>query len=404
MSGLCAMIPAVTPAHDRDAERLRVLRRYDVLDSGPRRELETLVELAAIFTGVPMATINLITDAEQVQVATYGFTGSRWPRKDSLCTTVVDEQQPVIVEDARLDQRFATHPATTGERDAIRFYGAHPLVTPEGVTIGTLCVYDRESHQVTPQVADALKTLADRVVDVLELELTSRRLAAANERLGAFAGQISHDLRNPLASVQMAVEMAHEHVVANGQDETLLRLLERAERGAKRMDDMIGEVLSFATVGNDLSFTKVDLAVTVAEVVEDLKAATTPHPVDLQDLPIVWGDPVQLRVVLQNVLSNAMKFSPAGTPIVVAATPLERGWRITIADEGQGVPPEARERVFDPMVRLDAAVPGVGIGLATCRRIIEAHGGAIGLADHPDGVGTQLWFDLPDHHEPSDAR
>jgi signal transduction histidine kinase len=196
---------AVEAPHDRDAERARALQRYEVLDAGPRRELEALVELAAVFTGVPMATINLITDTEQVQVATYGFTGGRSAREDSFCTAVVDLQRPVIIEDARLDERFASNPHATGEREAIRFYGAHPLVTPEGVTVGTLCVYDRETHQVTPQIAHALETLADRVVDVLELELTSRRLVAANERLGAFAGQISHDLRNPLAAVSRSL-------------------------------------------------------------------------------------------------------------------------------------------------------------------------------------------------------
>lgn len=396
------MLTAVTATYDRDAERVRALNRYDVLESGPRRELEALVELAATFTGVPMATINLITDAEQVQVATHGFTGSRSPREESFCTTVVGEQRPVIIEDARLDERFATNPHTTGERDAIRFYGAHPLVTPEGVTIGTLCVYDQETHQVTPQIADALKTLADRVIDVLELELTSRRLAAANERLSAFAGQISHDLRNPLASVQLAIGLAHEHVLAHGTDAALLSLLERAERGVGRMDDMIGEVLAFATVGKNLDTTKVDLATTVSEVLEDLKAAPTAHPVDVQDLPIVLGDPVQLRVVLQNVLSNAMKFSPAGTRVVVSATALDRGWRINVADAGPGVPAEDRERVFDPMVRLHEAVPGVGIGLATCRRIIEAHGGRIGLTENPEG-GALVWFELPDTQDPADT-
>ncbi len=384
----------MTDPRDRDAERVQALERYEVLHAPPRRELEALVELAAKFTGVPMATINLITVDEQVQVATYGFAGERSRREDSFCTTVVEEGQQILVEDARLDERFATNPHTTGEKEAIRFYGAHPLTTPEGAIIGTLCVYDQETHEVTPEVAEAMETLADRVVDLLELELTSRRLAAANERLGAFAGQVSHDLRNPLASVQMSIALAREQVEAVGEDSPLAELLSRAERGASRMGDMIGDLLAFARVGKNIEPSWVDLMVTVGEVVEDLADAAAAHPLEVQDLPTVLGDPVQLRVVMQNLLSNAMKFSPPGSSVVVSAEALDRGWRISVSDLGPGVPLEDRERAFDPMVRLNTAVPGTGIGLATCRRIVEAHGGRIGLSEAPDG-GSRVWFELP---------
>lgn len=385
----------MTDPRNRDAERVRAIERYEVLDSRPRRELEALVELAAKFTGVPMATINLITDAEQVQVATYGFVGARSRRKDSFCTTVVEEGRQIIIEDARLDSRFATNPHTTGELESIRFYGAHPLITPDGVTIGTLCVYDQETHEVTADVAEALKTLADRVVDVLELELTSRRLTAANERLGAFAGQVSHDLRNPLTSVQMSIALAREELGDSEQDSSLGDLLARAERGTNRMGDMIGDLLTFARVGTSLNTRMVDLGVIVGDAVEDLADAAAGHPVEVQDLPSVLGDPVQLRVVMQNLLSNAMKFSPAGGPVVVTAEAGDRGCRIVVSDLGPGVPLADRERVFEPMVRLDPSVPGTGIGLATCRRIIEAHGGRIGLSEAPGG-GSRVWFELPE--------
>jgi len=376
-----------------DQARMRALETYQVLDAPPRRELEALVELAAKFTGVPMATINLITEAEQVQVATYGFVGGRVRREDSFCTTVVDERRPILLEDASLDERFADNPHTTGELGDIRFYGAHPLVTPDGVTIGTLCVYDEESHPVTPQVAGALQALADRVVDVLELELTSRRLQLANERLASFAGQVSHDLRNPLSAVRMSLELVREEL-DDADKPALAGLLERAERGTRRMDDMIGELLTFAHMGVSVDPGPVDLTRVVGDALEDLAGTMAPGQVKVCELPTVTGDAVQLRVLLQNLLANAVKFSPPGSPVSVSALALDPGWRISVADRGPGVPPQDRERVFDPMVRLDTRVPGTGIGLATCRRIVEAHGGRIGVAENPDG-GAALWFELP---------
>lgn len=226
-----------------------------------------------------------------------------------------------------------------------------------------------------------------------QLELTSRRVAAADERLVAFAGQVSHDLRNPLSAVRMSLELTREELGDQGEP-GLLDLLERAERGIRRMDDIIGELLTFARVGANLDPTEVDLARAVRDVLEALATEAASHPVEVRHLPTLRGDAVQLRVLLQNLLANAMKFSPPGAPVTVSATALERGWRISVADHGPGVPAQDRERVFDPMVRLDTRVPGSGIGLATCRRIVEAHGGRIGVAENPDG-GASLWFELP---------
>lgn len=378
-----------------DDERVRALERYGVLEAPPRRELVALVELAARFTGVPMATINLITDAEQVQVATYGFGGQRSRREDSLCANVVEEERPIYLEDVRLDERFADNPFTTGELGTVRFYGAHPLVTPEGVTIGTLCVFDDETRPVTPQVSEALETLAERVVDVLELEYTSRQLARANERLGAFAGQVSHDLRNPLAAVRMSLEMLRDEL--GDADPSLLGLLERAERGTSRMDAMIGELLTFARVGKP-ELADVDLTSVVNDVIEDLIGVAQPGQIVVAPLPSVRGDAVQLRVLLQNLVANAVKFSPPGSTVEVSAAHTGGAWRLSVTDRGPGIPAADRERVFDPLVRLDTRIPGSGIGLATCRRIVEAHGGRIGVAESEAG-GASLWFELPSESE-----
>ena len=227
-----------------------------------------------------------------------------------------------------------------------------------------------------------------------QLELTSRRLAAADERLVAFAGQVGHDLRNPLSAVRMSLELVREELGDHAEPE-LVDLMERAERGIRRMDDMIGELLTFARIGAVREPTVVDLARVVREAVAELADPAAADLVSAGDLPSVRGDAVQLRVLFTNLLANAVKFSPPGAPVTVSATSMDTGWRISVTDQGPGVPAEDRERVFDPMVRLDTRVPGIGIGLATCRRIVEAHGGRIGVAENPDG-GASLWFELPD--------
>ena len=238
-----------------------------------------------------------------------------------------------------------------------------------------------------------------------QLELTSRRLAAADERLVAFAGQVSHDLRNPLSAVRMSLELVREEL-GDHTEPGLVDLMERAERGIRRMDDMISDLITFARVGAVRDPAVVDLGPIVDEVVAEMVDATVAPDgavpdisavpqVEVGELPSLRGDADQLKVLFRNLLQNAVKFSPAGAPVTVSATSLPTGWRISVTDQGPGVPEEHRERVFDPMVRLDTRVPGTGVGLATCRRIVEAHGGRIGVTETADG-GASLWFELPD--------
>ena len=375
----------------QDQIRERAIEEYAVLGAPPRRELEALVELAAKFAGVPMATINLFTATQQWQVATYGFVAAVCDREDAMCRLVVESGEPILLPDASQDERFRDNPFTTGEIAGVRFYASSPLETPAGVVLGTLCVYDDEPHPVDPGTEHSLALLAARVVDVLELELTSRQLAAANERLGAFAGQVSHDLKNPLSAIRMSVELARDEAAA-GSD--LAQLLERAERGAQRMSFLIGELLEFARGGAAPELAYVDVAELLADVLEDLAVATAPGQVEAGPLPVVRGDPVQLRTVVRNLVANAVKFSEPGAPVRVEAEEQPNGWRIGVVDRGPGIPEQDRHRAFEPMVRLDRSRPGSGIGLATCRRIVQSHGGRMGIGDNPGG-GAVVWFELP---------
>ena len=99
----------------------------------------------------------------------------------------------------------------------------------------------------------------------------------------------------------------------------------------------------------------------------------------------------------QNLVATALKFVRPGVPPQddVAATRTALGWWVTVADNGPGVPLSEWDRVFEPFNRVDKSVPGAGIGLSTCKRIVEAHGGRIGLSASPTG-GALVWFELPD--------
>lgn len=384
-----------TPVQDgQDERRVAEIGRYRVLVEPPRSDLLALVEIAAQVARVPMATINLVTDTEQHQIATHGFDASVCRREDSMCATVLEEGAPVVVPDATKDERFSENPFVTGVLGNVRFYATHQLRTPADVAIGTLCVFDEKPRRLTAEQEHALVGLADRVVDLLELELRTRELQRSNEQLAAFAGQVSHDLRNPLTAVTMSLRMLDEMVDADGD---LGFLVQRAVGGATRMQSLIDDLLKFARVGAELRRAPVDLDRILDDVIEDLAVPLARATVIRGELPTVIGDAVQLRAVLQNLVANAAKFTRDGQPphIEVDGSLVQGRWRIEVCDRGPGVPEDQRERVFQPLARIDEDVEGFGIGLSTCRRIVAAHGGRIGLGDAAYG-GTCAWFELPE--------
>ncbi len=382
---------------DHDAPRVAEIGKYHVLTQSPQTDLLALVEVAAQVARVPMATINLITDTAQHQIATHGFEAAICAREDSMCNIVLHDGAPVVVPDATQDERFRDNPFVTGVLGDVRFYATHQLVTPEGVVIGTLCVFDTVPRELAPEQEHALVGLADRVVDLLELELRTRELKRSNEQLTAFAGQVSHDLRNPLAAVSLSLGLIGEELdERSGGDRAIAYLVRRAQSGADRMQTLIDDLLAYARVGAELQRMPVDLGAVLADVRADLAAALVGATLVEGDLPTVEGDPMQLRAVLQNLVANALKFTRPGEPahVEVDSVRVRGAWRIEVCDRGPGIPLDQRDRVFAPLARIDESVEGSGIGLSTCRRIVEAHGGRIGLTDAAYG-GTCAWFELP---------
>lgn len=390
--------PSVITAED--IARRGAIADYELDGQHPEPDLQSLAELAATVCGVPTAVINIIDDRFQHQIAAVGFSPATCAREDSMCAVVFQQKHQVEVSDAREDARFATNPFVTGEVANVRFYASSPLVTPDGIPIGTLCVFNEETGQLSAESSRALELLAHQVVDVLELRKVSRELGQSNEQLAHFAGQIGHDLRNPLMAVSGFLELATESPeMVNAP--FAAGVIARAESAAGRMAAMITDLLTFAQAGGSAPRrTDIDLQSLVESVVEDLHSAIAESGATVVvDTPITLrGDPTLIAALLQNLVANAIKFSAAAgvTPRVeIGAQRISAGSRITVDDNGPGVEVDQRERVFALMDRGSAEhVPGLGIGLSTCRRIVQAHGGRIGFEDSVLG-GASVAVVLP---------
>ena len=384
-----------------DLARRQAIEQYHVLGEPAEPDLQGLVELAAIVCGVPTAVVNIIDDQRQHQIAAVGFAPAVCEREDSMCAVVLDEARRVEVFDAREDARFADNPFVTGEIAKVRFYASSPLVTPDGVVIGTLCVFDDTTGELGSEAAHGLDVLARQVVDVLELRRTARELERSNEQLAHFAGQVSHDLTNPLAALSGFLEVAAGSESLDAAPD-VAHALGRAELSARRMQALISDLLEYARVGGRVRTTRVDLGVLVAVVLEDLgpQVQAAGAAVEVADLPVVTADPTMLRALVQHLVANAVKFSSVGgrrPRVAVTVEHVSGGWRLAVDDDGPGVPLAQRDRVFGLMERGgQEGVDGLGIGLSTCQRVVAAHGGRMGIDTSPLG-GASVWAILPDH-------
>ena len=237
--------------------------------------------------------------------------------------------------------------------------------------------------------------------DIGRREAVEQQLRRREEELVGFAGIVAHDLRSPLSRITGYADFLREEA-APRLDPAHRDFLERLYSGAQRMQSLIDDLLDYATADNQtLLRTQVDLNRLVAEVIRDRVSGTgdVQPEIVLWPLPTVDGDPILLRQVFDNLVGNALKYTPAGQNprLEITGHPLDDGgWRIELADRGIGIPADQRATVFTPFIRADGsqAYQGTGLGLAIVHRIIERHDGAVGVEENPGG-GSLFWFTLP---------
>ncbi len=253
---------------------------------------------------------------------------------------------------------------------------------------------------------DAMRArIVEEVAALQEAEAALTRqtedLRRSNTELEQFAYVASHDLQEPLRKVASFTQMLQRRY-EDQLDERANRYIEFAVDGAKRMQDLINDLLAFSRVGRVTSpHDRVDLAAVAARAAANVEAASDAvnAVVEIGELPPVHGDDGLLTVVFQNLIANAVKFRrPDRAPrVTIGAERTDGEWQVSVADNGIGVEAEYADRIFVIFQRLHTrtAYEGTGIGLAMCRKIIEYHGGRIWLGTPPPDGGSQFCFTLP---------
>jgi two-component system sensor histidine kinase KdpD len=221
------------------------------------------------------------------------------------------------------------------------------------------------------------------------------------ERLrNSLLAALSHDLRTPLAALLgLAESLAHARpALAPAQIASASAIGVQT----RRLIALVNNLLDMARIESGEVRLKRDwhpLEEVVGSAIRGIEEALADHPLSTRlptDLPLVEMDAALVERVLANLLENASKFSPSGTAITIEAHAIEGMLEVSVADEGPGIPAGQEESIFEKFTRgeKESSTPGVGLGLAICRAIVEAHGGSIAL-DRTQGRGSRFVFKLP---------
>jgi signal transduction histidine kinase len=267
--------------------------------------------------------------------------------------------------------------------------------------------------------------LASRVESVRRREARARMAAQARElaaretnvQMDAFLGIAGHELRNPLATMLATIQLAERRLRRLGTqsfdiaEELAVRLdpiqtlLGRAERQVRLQDRLVGDLLDTSRIHSnrlELRPQPCDLALIVADAVEEQRLAWPARTIELEAVGAVpmCVDADRIGQVVTNYLTNALKYSPAATPVRVVLSVDSSVARLAVRDEGPGLPTEEQQRIWERFHRaegvrvLDGGGVGLGLGLHISRTIVERQGGTVGVRSSP-GKGSTFWFTLP---------
>lgn len=332
---------------ENDAERLRELYRYELLDTVYEKEFDELVQLASKLCNVPISLITLVDIDRQWFKAKYGLDATQTTRNVSFCGHAILNENLFEVQDAAEDERFFDNPLVTGD-PKIRYYAGMPLITHKGYKIGTLCVIDRQPRELEEEQTFALHVLSKQVVKLFELRLRNKemeRIIGVQQKMMSI---MAHDIRGPLASLRMSYDLRNEGLLTPDEVEEMDKLV------PAQLDStvtLLNNIVDWGTLQlnhvaqvNDI----IDLRTLVKECIDvcSLQASEKGNKIE-NEVPATFtlkGNRQGLAFVLHNLMGNANKYTTRGS-IAISASKEAGCTKINVSDSGTGMQPQVMDAI-----------------------------------------------------------
>ena len=422
-----------------EAERLHALQGYDILDTLPEQEYQDIVYLASLICEALIAAVSLVDQDRQWFKARIGLDATETSRDVAFCAhAVLAPASLMIVPDARHDSRFSDNPLVSGA-PGIGFYAGAPLLTQDGLAMGTLCVIDHVPRTLSESQQQALAALSRQVMAQLERRQQILKLQDAQAQLlqsekmasiGQLAAGIAHEINNPVGFVSSNMNSLSNYAKtmfdlidqsrkivdeesSSGKAPARLQALSEAAEidylrqnlfdliaesldGLHRVRDIVQALKDFSHVGStDWQFSDLHAGIddTLKMVASEFrnKAQVVKH---YGALPPVECLPSQINQVFMNLLVNASHAISKDGVITIATETSGERVTVSISDNGAGIAPENLKRIFEPFFTTKPVGLGTGLGLSVSYNILKKHGGEISVKSVL-GVGTTFSVELP---------
>lgn len=401
--------------------RLAALRRLGLLDSPAEAAFDRLGALAAKVLNSPVALVTLVDDKRQFFKSCRGLpepwaTWRDTPLSHSFCQHVLATHAPLIINDARLDSRFSKNLAIR-DLGVIAYLGI-PLVLNTGDVLGSFCVIDGRARVWTGEDVEILSTLTASVMTEIELrseirhKVTALReverlnqelqqktasLEVANDDLEAFSRSASHDLQAPLRSLHAFSTLLRNECLSVLKPECVT-YSNRIVDATTRMQQILNGLQTMSHLARaPMEKTETDLSAIAKGILAELQRNDPERQMveQVADGLKANVDSGLIQVVLENLLSNAWKFTSKTAETRIEVGAMMRGDErvFFVRDNGAGFDPAHMDKLFVPFERLhlQTEFPGTGIGLATVKRIVQRHQGRIWAESGP-GNGATFYF------------
>ncbi|MBF2056689.1 MAG: GAF domain-containing sensor histidine kinase [Cyanobacterium sp. T60_A2020_053] len=398
------------PLPDNEQQRIEALLRYDILDTDFEEVYDELTQLASSICGTPITLISLIDTHRQWFKSKVGLQPRETNRDIAFCSHAILQSEVFIIEDATADERFADNPLVTGS-PYIRFYAGAPLITPDGFSLGTLCAIDTVPRQFSADQIKALKILARQVSAQLELRLSfsklqnyARQLRQVNASKDKFFSIIAHDLKAPFNSMLGFADILQSN--AENLDITQIKDLSSDIYNTGKSTYRLLENLlqwSMLEIGSlPWKPTRLNLNEVVDDILLMLSGVARTKSISLINKIIpaqtIYGDTKMLQSVLQNLINNALKFTPEEGQVTVSSQVEHNLIRVIVSDTGVGMTQQQVNKLFniEHCISRDGTQgeKGTGLGLLLCQEFVAKNGGTMKVESHI-GKGSQVSFTIP---------
>lgn len=399
------MIKALLP--DREKERLKELKDYNILDSPEEKDYNEIVNLASAICGTPISLVSLVDNYRQWFKAKIGLDASETPKEIAFCSHALLQDELFIVSDASKDERFFDNPLVT-ENPNIRFYAGMPLKSPNGYNLGTLCVIDTIPRDLTQNQKDALKVLGKQVINLfelrkknIELELTLVELKKNNELKNKLFSIIGHDLKSPISNIDLFLQILEQEMLTIEESKEHLNKLRSA---LKSTDELMNNLFNWAKSQlNSYKFEKE--FVNISEIIkcEIDKNVNNTKSKNIKIINLISENILmsveknQFNFIIRNIINNAIKFTENAS--IIISIKEENGFiRISIKDEGIGMCSETLSKLFSWKGKNSKqgtkGETGSGFGLLLVNDFVKNHNGNI-FVESELQKGTNVIISFP---------